>query len=78
VRAVLAARFDPVLGRLVWYGRVQGDGVPLSPGGAVHIRTPHGRAAARVTEQDLWGHWHLRGESAPPFPVELLGQSSTA
>jgi hypothetical protein len=41
----------------------------------VRVRTPHGEGDATITEQDLWGHWHLRSESAPPFAVEILEES---
>jgi hypothetical protein len=72
VRAVLGARFDPLAGRVVWYGRLEGAPADLSGGTDVRLRTPHGEATARLTERDLWGHWHVRGETAPPFPVEIL------
>jgi hypothetical protein len=72
VHAVLAARFDPVLGRVTWFGRVEGVPVPLTTGASVLVRTPHGEGTAKVTDQDLWGHWHLRSESTPPFGVEIL------
>jgi hypothetical protein len=72
VRAVLGARFDPLAGRVVWYGRVEGAPAGLSAGTEVRLRTSHGEGIARVTEQDLWGHWHVRGETAPPFAVEIL------
>jgi hypothetical protein len=72
VRAVLGARFDPLAGRVVWYGRVEGGPEDLCGALEVRLRTPHGEGVARVTEQDLWGHWHVRSETAPPFAVEIL------
>jgi hypothetical protein len=75
-RAVLGARFEPVAGRLVWYGRVEGVSDLLGSGTTVLVRTPHGEGVATTTERDLWGHWHLRSESTPPFAVEILGESA--
>jgi hypothetical protein len=72
VRAVLAARFDPVLGRVVWFGRVEGAPAEVTAGSAVTIRTAYGESTARITERDLWGHWHLRSDEPPPFAVEIL------
>jgi hypothetical protein len=72
VHAVLAARFEPLIGRVAWFGRVEGAPEDLSSGTVVRVRTPLGEGLAAVTEQDLWGHWHLRSTSLPPFPVEIL------
>ena len=77
-RAVLGARFEPVAGRVVWYGRLEGVTEVLTARTDVLVRTPHGEGVAMTTEQDLWGHWHLRSESAPPFTVEILGKSTSA
>jgi hypothetical protein len=75
---VLAARFDSVLGRVVWFGRVEGVPDVLEAGVAVVVRTPHGQGQATVTEQDLWGHWHVRSDSPPPFAVEILDADEIA
>ena len=72
VHAVLAARFEPLVGRVAWFGRVEGAPADLSAGTPVRVRTPLGEASATVTEQDLWGHWHVRSTTRPPFPVEIL------
>lgn len=77
VRAVLGARFEPVAGRVIWYGRLEGVSDVLTGGTAVLVRTGHGEGVAITTEQDLWGHWHLRSESTPPFDVEILGESAS-
>jgi hypothetical protein len=70
---VLGARFEPLVGRVAWYGRVEGVAEVLAGGVPVRLRTPHGEGVAAATEQDLWGHWHVRSTtSAPPFPVEIL------
>ena len=69
VRAALAARFDPLAGRVVWNGRVAAE-LPLRV--PVIVTTPHGRARAEATEHDVWGNTRLTGIDRPPFPVELL------
>jgi hypothetical protein len=78
VRAVLGARFEPVAGKVVWYGRLEGVPEVLTARTDVLVRTPHGESVATTTEQDLWGHWHLRSEAAPPFTVEILNESPFA
>jgi hypothetical protein len=72
VHAVLSARFEPLIGRVAWFGRVEGAPDGVSGGASVRLRTPHGEGEATVTEKDLWGHWHVRSQTAPPFPVEIL------
>ncbi|MGY1814963.1 DUF4873 domain-containing protein [Blastococcus sp. SYSU D00820] len=67
--AVLAARFDPLAGSVVWTGRIRAD---LSPSTEVTVTTPHGSARARVTERDVWGAARVTGLERPPFRVELL------
>lgn len=70
--AVLAARFDPLAGHVVWSGRLS---AALDPGSDVEIRTPHGTARARVTERDVWGNSRVAGLARPPFPVAVLDES---
>jgi hypothetical protein len=67
--AALAARFDPLAGRVTWSGRLAAD-LPLRT--TVLITTPHGTAPARTTERDVWGNTRVSGLGRPPFPVELL------
>jgi hypothetical protein len=67
--AVLAARFDPLAGRVTWSGRLAAE-LPLRT--TVQITTPHGSAPARTTERDVWGNTRVTGLDRPPFPVELL------
>ena len=67
--AVLAARFDPLAGSVVWSGRVATD-LPLRT--RVEIATSHGACAAETTERDVWGNTRVSGVGRPPFPVELL------
>jgi len=68
-RAVLAARFDPLVGHVVWTGRVAAE-LPLRV--PLVVTTPHGGARAEGTERDVWGNTRVRGTDRPPFPVELL------
>ena len=67
--AALAARFDPLVGHVVWSGRVD---VALAPRTPVELTTPHGTARAETTETDAWGNTRVIGRGRPPFPVELL------
>jgi hypothetical protein len=68
-QAVLAARFDPLAGHVVWTGRIPLD---LPPRTELTVATAHGSARAEVTERDVWGNARVRGLDRPPFPVELL------
>jgi hypothetical protein len=67
--AVLAARFDPLAGHVVWTGRVATALPPRTP---FLLTTPHGAARAEATERDVWGNTRLAGLDRPPFPMELL------
>ena len=69
VPAVLAARFDPLAGHVVWSGRVS---AAVEPRTVVVLTTPHGSARAQATERDVWGNTRVTGIDRPPFPVELL------
>ncbi len=72
-RGSLAARFDPLAGRVVWSGRIA---VELPPRATVTVATPHGSALAEATERDVWGNTRVTGLDRPPFPVELLDGSA--
>ncbi|WP_104525485.1 DUF4873 domain-containing protein [Blastococcus atacamensis] len=69
VRAALGARFDPLVGSVVWSGRVAAQ---VPPRARLEITTPHGVSAAEATETDPWGNTRVHGIGRPPFPVELL------
>ena len=71
----LAARFDPLVGRVVWNGRVA---LALDPRTGLVITTPHGSGAAEAVEQDPWGSTRVRGVGRPPFRVELLDAVETS
>ena len=74
-QAALAARFDPLVGHVVWSGRVA---VELAPRASFEITTPHGTARAEATETDVWGNTRLTGVGRPPFAVELLDGEAAA
>ncbi|MBF0661001.1 DUF4873 domain-containing protein [Rhodococcus sp. (in: high G+C Gram-positive bacteria)] len=71
----LSGRFDPLLGRHVWRGRLRRlaeslpPGTELRPGTEVTITVPgsDGPAVARITETDLWGSHMVDGISRPPY-----------
>jgi hypothetical protein len=67
--AHLVSRFDPLVGRTVWSGRVD-VAVPLRT--ELVVRTSYGESRAVTTEHDVWGNTRVRGLDRPPFPVELL------
>jgi len=73
VPAVLAARFDPLAGHVVWTGRLAMQ-LPLRI--PVVISTPHGSGVAETTERDAWGNTRVVGADRPPFPVEVLDQGA--
>jgi hypothetical protein len=68
-RAALAARFDPLVGHVVWSGRLATD---LPARTTLVLSTPHGSAEAEAVERDAWGNTRISGRGRPPFPVELL------
>jgi hypothetical protein len=71
VDVLLAGGFQPLDGRYHWYGRVRAAaGHTLPPSGeSAELRTPHGTAAGRLSDLDLWGRLRITGRSTPPFPV---------
>lgn len=73
--AALLARFEPLAGHVVWFGRID---AAVDPGTELRLTTPHGSARARATERDVWGNTRVTGLDRPPFPVELLDGFSPA
>lgn len=70
VEVVLRAAFQPLDGRMHWWGRVSCPStgtVPLAPGTSVVLRTPYGEAAARLSDPDPWGRLRATGTGRPPF-----------
>ncbi|UYP18186.1 DUF4873 domain-containing protein [Rhodococcus sp. Z13] len=73
----ISGRFDPLLGRHVWRGRLRrlaealGSGASADRGTTVTLTVPGAAeaATARVTEIDLWGSHMVDGLSRPPYPL---------
>ena len=72
-RAVLGARFDPLVGSVVWSGRVA---LAQPARTRLEVTTPHGTGVAVATESDPWGNTRVTGVDRPPFPVELLDSAA--
>ena len=72
VEVALRGMFQPIDGRYHWYGRVDANGAvdALVEGRAeVSLRTPHGEAAARLSDRDPWGRYRVSGAGRPPFTL---------
>ncbi len=70
VTVALRSVFQPIDGRLHWYGRLQADpGVDalVRSGGQALLRTPTGEAQARLSDVDPWGRYRVTGTGRPPF-----------
>ena len=73
----ISGRFDPLLGRHVWRGRLRkltealGEGASPASGTSVTISVPGAPnpATARISEIDLWGSHMIDGTSRPPYPL---------
>lgn len=73
----ISGRFDPLLGRHVWRGRLRrlaealGTDASPTPGTTVTITVPDApeAATARISEVDLWGSHMVDGVSRPPYPL---------
>ncbi|WP_413766981.1 DUF4873 domain-containing protein [Rhodococcus pyridinivorans] len=73
----ISGRFDPLLGRHVWRGRLRrlaetlGADASPAPGTTVTITVPDApeAATARISEVDLWGSHMVDGVSRPPYPL---------
>ncbi|NHD17966.1 DUF4873 domain-containing protein [Actinopolyspora sp. BKK1] len=72
VDVVLRGNFQPIDGRFHWYGRTGPDEKldELTGGRRVEVvlRTPHGEAAATLSDPDPWNRYRLTGSGRPPFP----------
>lgn len=70
VTVALRSVFQPIDGRLHWYGRVDADprvDALVRSGGEAVLRTPHGEATARLSDVDPWGRYRATGTGRPPF-----------
>ena len=69
VQVDLRSTFQPIDGRLHWYGRIaSGDELAaVRAGTAVELCTDHGSAEAKVSDVDPWGRLRVTGVGRPPF-----------
>lgn len=67
--ARLRATFQPIDGRLHWYGRLAADETlsRLRGGSTIELRTAGGSAAGRLSDPDPWGRLRVTGTGRPPF-----------
>ncbi len=73
VTVTLRGAFQPIDGHYHWYGRLDPDPTLAELGRAgatVDLRTPHGRAEGRLSDEDPWGRYRIDGMGRPPFPIE--------
>lgn len=74
VDVVLRGNFQPIDGRFHWYGRAEADEKldELTAGRRVEVvlRTPHGDAAATLSDPDPWNRYRVTGLGRPPFPLD--------
>ncbi len=74
VNVVLRGNFQPIDGRFHWYGRAEADEKldELTAGRRVEVvlRTPHGDAAATLSDPDPWNRYRVTGLGRPPFPLD--------
>lgn len=68
VEVTLRAEFQPIDGRLHWYGRVAAaTPIALRGGSEVVVHTTHGEATGKLSDLDSWGRPRLTGTGQPPF-----------
>ena len=68
----MCGHFQPIDGHYHWYGRVCASAAVddlVQSGATVLLRTPHGEARGRLSDQDPWGRYRVSGTSRPPFPL---------
>jgi len=65
----LRGHFEPIDGKFHWWGRIAPDPAmeEHTSGATVHLETPHGTAAGRLSDVDPWGRFRITGTGAPPF-----------
>ena len=70
VSVTLRSVFQPIDGRLHWYGRLQPNpevDALMRSGGEALLRTPTGEARGRLSDVDPWGRYRVAGTGRPPF-----------
>jgi len=68
----LGGHFQPLDGYYHWYGRLDASdelSALVDAGQPALLATPHGSAAGRLSDPDLWGRYRIEGTSTPPFRV---------
>ena len=69
VEVDLRTTFQPVDGRLHWYGRLAATPSleAARAGTLVVLRTEHGTAEGKLSDLDTWGRFRIAGVGRPPF-----------
>jgi hypothetical protein len=73
VRVRLAAQFQPIAGRVQWYGRISADPALADLIGSrrttVRLRPAGGGAGAEgeISDVDTWGRYRITGRGRPPW-----------
>lgn len=71
VEVTLRSVFQPIDGRLHWYGRITADdrlAAECRSGSTVRLTTPPGNTAiGKVSDVDPWGRFRIQGTGRPPF-----------
>lgn len=70
VEVTLRSVFQPIDGRLHWYGRIAANALldeQCTPGSTVSLITPAGSAEGRINDVDPWGRFRISGLGRPPF-----------
>lgn len=69
VQATLRSVFQPIDGRLHWYGRISADDLAAHcrSGSTVQLTTSAHTAVGKVNDVDPWGRFRIQGTGRPPF-----------
>lgn len=69
VEVDLRSVFQPIDGRLHWYGRIAANPEldRCTSGGTVSLATPDGRATGKINDVDPWGRFRISGLGRPPY-----------
>lgn len=70
VEVSLRSVFQPIDGRLHWYGRIATNdqlAEQCTSGSTVLLTTPDGAAEGKINDVDTWGRFRITGLGRPPF-----------
>lgn len=70
VEVTLRSVFQPIDGRLHWYGRIAPSAQlddQCTSGSTVSLTTSAGTAEGRINDMDPWGRFRISGLGRPPF-----------